>query len=213
MNLFHLDRRLLLQGEHCYLDTTDVCYFVDEYEGCERPGLKPQILSMKRGNKTVISAMARELDGILPFKWTAKHTFVAMPPSAGNKSHLSLMLRQLNCADHRAILVQTRVTRSSHCGWRPTPAERSAFLAVDEAQTVPKPTTVVVVDDVLATGAHFRAAKNVIRHRWPGMRVIGITLARVCWRRGAICSQRRDGGAAGACPCPYSRAIVSREWP
>lgn len=37
---------------------------------------------------------------------------------------------------------------------------------------------VAVVDDLLTSGAHFRAAKRVLTRRFPGIEVVGLFLAR-----------------------------------
>jgi hypoxanthine-guanine phosphoribosyltransferase len=65
------------------------------------------------------------------------------------------------------------------------PERRAKLLTLNELEADPEPKAVVIVDDVLATGSHFRAAKMVVRQRWPHMRVIGVFLARVGGRRWA----------------------------
>jgi predicted amidophosphoribosyltransferase len=60
------------------------------------------------------------------------------------------------------------------------PEERARLMSLNESEVHPEPRGVVVVDDVLATGSHFRASKMILRQRWPAMRVIGVFLARVC---------------------------------
>jgi predicted amidophosphoribosyltransferase len=53
----------------------------------------------------------------------------------------------------------------------------SACYAVDEALLNPKPKTVALVDDVLTTGAHFRAAHNVIKQAFLGIPIVGLFIA------------------------------------
>ena len=68
-----------------------------------------------------------------------------------------------------------------------------------------------MVDDVLTTGAHYRAAKKVLRMRWPGLNVLGLFIARVCSRRKGRCyfeEKRQD--ATNCClgqPHPNSLAL------
>src|SRR5438874_2682547 len=95
MTLHQLESRLLLQGEHCYLDPSDECYFADEYVSCDRQGLRAQILSLKRGSKPAIRSLAEQLGAVLPDSWTRTCTFVAMPSSAGNANPVRSMLIQL----------------------------------------------------------------------------------------------------------------------
>jgi len=195
VKLYQLNWRLLLLGEHCYLDTGDECYFTDEYECRHRQGIKPQILSLKRGNMSAITGMAEELALALPPEWAAGYTFVPMPPSSGAASPLRSLIRRLPVRDIRDLLVQVRDTPPSHDGWRPTPEQRVRLMTLNELEVDPEPRALVIVDDVLATGSHFRAAKMLVRQRWPNMRVIGLFLARVCLRLKGSCYV--DGAGEG----------------
>ncbi len=49
---------------------------------------------------------------------------------------------------------------------------------IDEQVAEPTPTALVVVDDVLTTGAHFKAAQSVLAERFPGVSVFGLFVAR-----------------------------------
>ena len=200
MKLYQLNWRLLLLGEHCYLDTEDECYYTDEYECRQREGIKPQILSLKRGNTSAILVAAEELASALPPEWASCYTFVPMPPSLCATSPLRSMIKKLPVGDVRDLLLQMRDTQPSHSGWRPTPEQRASLLTLNELVVDPKPTAVVIVDDVLATGSHFRAAKMLVRRRWPNMRVIGLFLARVCFRLKGSCYFDSAGGGNG-CAC------------
>jgi predicted amidophosphoribosyltransferase len=44
--------------------------------------------------------------------------------------------------------------------------------------TVPPPTDIGLFDDVLTTGAHFRAAHSVLKRAFPNARIIGLFIAR-----------------------------------
>ena len=198
MRLYELNWQFLLLGEHCYLDTTDECYFIGEYERCCRPGMKPQILGLKRGNQRAIVGLARQLATALPRDWTSNYTFVPMPSSSGAANPLRLMTRRLDIRDTRDLLVQLVDTPPSHNGWRPTPQQRAKLMMLHEREVDPEPNAVVIVDDVLATGSHFRAAKMTVRKRWPHMRVIGVFLARACWRRTAFCPLAAQGEETAA---------------
>jgi hypothetical protein len=183
LKLYKLGWQLLLLGEHCYLDTADECYFTDEYESGNTTGMKPQILSLKRGKESAIAGLAQQLSSTLPPEWRGDYTFAAMPPSSGATNPLRLMVGRLDVRDARHLLLQMEDTPASHNGWRPMPAQRASLLTLNEPEVHPEPKVVVIVDDVLATGSHFRAAKMIVRQRWPHMRVVGVFLARVCWRR------------------------------
>ncbi len=178
MRLNKLGWRRLFLSEHSFLDPTDECYFAGEYESSRQHGLKHEILSLKGRNESVILDLAQQLSLALPIEWRT-YTFVAMPSCSSGINPLGMMLRHLS-VDTRALVVQTRNTLPSHRGWRPMPNERAEFLRLNILEMNPEPTGIVIVDDVLATGAHFRAAKMILRQRWPQKRVIGVFLARVC---------------------------------
>ena len=42
----------------------------------------------------------------------------------------------------------------------------------------PRPTTIAIVDDVIGTGAHFKAIESILLEQNPGIDVIGLILAR-----------------------------------
>ncbi len=209
MKLHELSWQMLLLGQHCYLDTTDECYFIDEYDSFNGTGMKPQILSLKRGNESAIVGLTQQLASALPLEWCTNYTFVPMPASSGATSPLRLLLGRLHVEDTRDLLMQIEDTPSSHNGWRPTPQERAKFLRLNELEVDPEPEAVVIVDDVLATGSHFRAAKMILRQRWPHMRVIGVLLARACWPPGI--GTRLVGVHRKAGPSGISRARTHSE--
>lgn len=189
MKLSKIESRLFLLGEHSYLDSSDECYFANAYDSPNQPAVKPFIISLKQGDKSAILAAAKELVSILPHDWVQRFTFVPMPSSRCDKDSVKTIVQKMPVTDARVLLLQKENTPASHRrGWRPTPIYRSGFMRLNEAETDPKPGTIVVVDDVLATGSHFRAAKTVLRERWPNIRVIGLFLARAYLRYPAALS-------------------------
>ena len=53
-----------------------------------------------------------------------------------------------------------------------------AGYRMDETLTTPEPSFVAIVDDVLTTGAHFRAASSVLASRFPTVQIVGLFIAR-----------------------------------
>jgi hypothetical protein len=181
MKLNPITTDLILQGEHLHLSCTDECYFTNVYECGEcQSEIKKQIFSLKRCEPATIGEVAHKLTSALPAHWVENYTFVPMPRSSRSKNGIELALHQTILSDHRNLLVQVRKTPASHLGWRPSPMRRAEFLDLNESLVDPAPSTVVILDDVITTGAHFRAAKLVLRKRWPHLNVIGLFLARVC---------------------------------
>ena len=58
------------------------------------------------------------------------------------------------------------------------PEEIEALYRIDEALTEPEPRVIAVADDLLTTGAHFRAAKSILSAQFPETRVVGLFIAR-----------------------------------
>ncbi|WP_035357339.1 hypothetical protein [Edaphobacter aggregans] len=81
--------------------------------------------------------------------------------------------------DIRELVLQTESLEPSHSATdRATPEELVESYEIDEELTAPEPSEVWIFDDVLTTGAHFKATKRVIQERFPGVRCVGIFLAR-----------------------------------
>lgn len=81
-------------------------------------------------------------------------------------------------AEARELIVQTESYESSHTqasGSRKKPEELEAIYRL--ADPAPRQ-LVILVDDVLTTGAHFVAARNVILAQYPKTQVVGMFLAR-----------------------------------
>jgi len=81
--------------------------------------------------------------------------------------------------DIRELIVQTESTEPVHKREvRPSPSEIKAIYRIEEALTEPAPRIIALVDDLLTTGAHFRAARSILSERFPDKRVIGLFIAR-----------------------------------
>ena len=61
---------------------------------------------------------------------------------------------------------------------RPRPDEIEANYGIDERLRNPMPQVIGLFDDVLTTGAHYRAASNVLKRAIHSVRVIGLFIAR-----------------------------------
>ena len=108
MKLYQLNRRLLLLGEHCYLDTGDECYFTDEYECRHRQGIKSQVLSLKRGDKATITYLGEQLASAIPPEWVPDATCELAVMLPGDKSRSSFLLRGAHRRKPQMLLVQSR---------------------------------------------------------------------------------------------------------
>jgi predicted amidophosphoribosyltransferase len=61
---------------------------------------------------------------------------------------------------------------------RRTPEAIAGNYRIAEVFATPEPTHIWVIDDVLTTGAHFKAAQRVLLGRFPQAHVFGVFVAR-----------------------------------
>jgi predicted amidophosphoribosyltransferase len=92
-----------------------------------------------------------------------------LPPAGGRRPKL----------DVRDLIFQHASTAAVHDqGDRPTPEQLQANYDIEPALRDPDPRVIGLFDDVLTTGAHFRAASAVLKRSFPGVRIIGFFIAR-----------------------------------
>jgi len=191
----------LTRPDHAYLTADDVCYFIGEYTARRGYAYSPTnhlIFNFKkpvdrrgrpewRYKKQAIRAAARAFRHALHPEALDRLTFVPIPPSKARgdplyDDRLTRMLRNIRPApllDIRELVVQTQSTEAAHGrDVRPRPEEIASLYRLDEALTKPMPRIVALVDDLLTTGAHFRAAKSVVSAQFPDVALIGLFIAR-----------------------------------
>lgn len=190
----------LLLPEYRFLESSDECYFLREYtagKGYAFSVTNDLILNFKKSPAVretpqwfykgqALDELARELQGALDLAWLRRATLVPMPPSKapGHPEHddrMLQLLRRLAAAplDIRELLVQAQSMSPAHASLaRPRPEAIAANYRIAEPHAEPTPTTIGLFDDVLTTGAHFKAAQQVLRARFPGVPILGIFLAR-----------------------------------
>lgn len=185
--------------DHHYLDAQDICYYAGEYtagEGHAYSETNQLILNFKKSmdkrgtaqwqykERAILQAAAIFRAAIKP---DAEITFVPIPPSKAKNDPLyddrMLQLLQAVCkgrhTDIRELVVQRESSSAAHLSdTRPTPDELVANYQLDESLAEPAPQTIFVVDDVLTTGCHFKAVKQVLGRRFPEARIVGLFLAR-----------------------------------
>jgi predicted amidophosphoribosyltransferase len=89
------------------------------------------------------------------------------------------LLVELGHYDVRELLYQRESVEATHLAdVRPGIAEIAANLEIDESTCSPAPRSIALFDDVVTTGKHFRAAKQVLEDRFPGVPIYGIFVAR-----------------------------------
>jgi hypothetical protein len=191
-------------GQHFSLATTDQCFYIWEYAAGKgysfSPSnqlvwnlkIKPTVCAKEparaRYKQQAIQHAALALRSLMPVSFVdGRATFVPVPGSKAAKDpdyddRLLQVLRQAFSgwsADVRVMLKLTESTAADH--------ENDKRLAFDELLDItrlvspsgipPRP-IVVIVDDVLNSGKHFKVAQSRILERFPRLQIRGVFLAR-----------------------------------
>lgn len=188
--------------DYHYLEPDDRCYFVREYTSREDYSFSSTNDLISNFKKTMdrrgkaewkykeraILSIASEFRKLLPAESLSKMTLVPMPPSKAkdDPDHDDRMLRVLKNIDQeknldiRELILQNKSIPAVHFkgSYRHDPQELAEIFYIDEDISEPAPQKLAIFDDVLTTGAHFKAAQGIIQERYPGISVIGIFIAR-----------------------------------
>ena len=198
-NLTEIDQ--LTRPDHYYLDPEDVCYFLGEYtarQGFAYSDTNDLILNLKktpdrrgrpewRHKERAIVVAAKALKNALMKSWLRSATFVPIPPSKAKHDpmyddRMSRLIRAIDTehpVDCRELVLQTGSTEAVHeRDDRPGPAEIRALYALDPDLMNPTPTHIAICDDVLTTGAHFKATQNILSDAFPDTQIVGCFIAR-----------------------------------
>jgi predicted amidophosphoribosyltransferase len=110
-----------------------------------------------------------------------------MPPSKVKSDpmyddRLMQMLQVLGAdlqLDVREMITQRESTEAAHSiEVRPRVDELCDNYSIDDSLVDPPPRVIGVIDDVLTTGSHFKAAQRLLRDRFPAIKIYGIFVAR-----------------------------------
>jgi predicted amidophosphoribosyltransferase len=186
--------------DHYRLDITDECYFVGEYTaraGYNFSATNDLIHNLKKGMERkdrpewrckigAIATASLQLRNSLNPDYVRVATFVPVPPCRTKNDPLYddrmvQVLRQFgDDVDVRELVVQLEGYDASHAATnsRPGPDELYQKYQIDEALVRPIPRSIAVVDDVLTTGAHFKAMQKILSETFPSVPLIGVFVAR-----------------------------------
>ena len=191
----------LMLPDHVYLDDDDTCYFLGEYtarQGYSYSDTNQLIFNFKkpmdRRNRPewrykgiAIQQAAEAFRNALNPAFIDYATFVPVPPSKAKGSleyddRITQMLRRIRGnrpIDVRELVLQSVSTDAAHeSDDRPSPDDLVELYELDESLTMPEPQALVVVDDVLTTGSHYRAVQRVLSERFSDAEVFGLFIAR-----------------------------------
>jgi hypothetical protein len=184
--------------DHWYLDGTDDCYFIGEYtagQGYSHSTTNQLIMNLKKSldrrglpewryKGQAIRQAAKTLRESLNPEFLRSGTFVPVPPSrvAGDPLYDDRMTQVIRLlgpdVDARELVNQAESMPEAHAtSNRPGPEILYANYRIQEPLLSPVPVGIAVVDDVLTTGAHFKAMKRILRESCSAP-IVGIFLAR-----------------------------------
>ena len=193
-----------LRQDHSYLTADDECFCLGEYQprGAFNAGPVNNLISnykksvTKRGlleydhKERAILTVASLVKGVINTNAFKTCTFIPIPPSKTRADPLydDRLARSLRAVDTdldvRELLVAKQSMRAHHefqsGEKRPTPADLYAMLAIDESclQT-PVKNTIILFDDLITNGTHFKACKKLLKERLPERTVVGLFIGRV----------------------------------
>jgi hypothetical protein len=185
-----------------YLERGDECFYWGEYQahgGYQAGPTNNLIANLKmartaqnahrlRYKDNAIQTCGAALAGTLRMGGGDPVTVVPVPPSKmiGDPEHDDRMLRvarrmvQGTTSDARELIRQTQNYVASHvggAGGRITPDELINIYEIVDGGNPPND-TIIILDDVLTQGAHFRAMKIKLLESYPDARIYGLFIAR-----------------------------------
>jgi len=191
--------------DHSFLTATDDCYFLGEYTargGFSYSATNDLISNFKKSmdrrehpsewryKGLAIAKAAGAFRSALGDSGLDLLTFVPVPPSKAKEDpsyddRMERMIREIRPekpVDLRELVIQPASTEADHelpeGEQRLRPEERESLYLIDETLAQPLMNQIAVVDDMLTTGAHFKAAKSLLSKRFPGVTIIGLFIAR-----------------------------------
>ncbi|WP_346729585.1 hypothetical protein [Serratia marcescens] len=191
----------LIREQHYHLEDGDRCYFFGEYtarQGAAYSETNQLIMNLKKGNERrglqdyrykglAIERVARMITSTIGN--LDAFTFVPVPPSrcrtdAAYDDRMTAILRTaqaLNPAlDYRELVSQNVSTVASHASAanRPTPDEIMANYNFDGTLRAGCRNNILIFDDVLTAGSHFKAMKCFLQQHLPDTNIQGLFVAR-----------------------------------
>ena len=180
-------------GDHGYLTSKDNCYYFGEYTARVGSGYSPTnqlIYNLKwaKSKHWYNDATATIAEHISALQNLEGFTFVPVPPSKvkGDPDYndrLMDILRQVQKArpetDVREVVTQNQSMTPSHQSTlRPTPDELQNNYSVDQSLLNNARDQIIIFDDIITAGAHYRAMVSVLSAHRADLQFAGLFVAR-----------------------------------
>jgi hypothetical protein len=183
---------------HYHLTADDDCYFFVEFvkgAGYGPPG-NNFIFNLKKKPHTkgtaqwrykliAIDDATRTLSRELPHEWLSDSTFVPVPPSKAKDDPeyddrmTQVLLGLGDSVDVRELVYQSQSMDETHSlDDRHSIETLVENYEIDEDQVRATPMHIVIVDDMVTAGVHYRAMCRLLEERFPGVPISGVFLAR-----------------------------------
>lgn len=195
-----IDEFVRSRAKCIYLDNSDACVFLGEYfsgKGWGHSKTNSIVYNLKKKlGQPGYEYKQRDIETVAGLYYNAlkmdvlkDFTLVPVPPSGakGTQAYDSRMLDILNrlndfaggILDVRELVTQKISAVPSHLSTsRPTISDLINRYSNDESLVWNNPVkNIIVFDDVLTTGAHFKAMQSVLLQRFPGIEVCGAFFA------------------------------------
>ncbi len=194
----------LTRPDHTFLEAVDECLYLGEYTArmgyqfsvtnnlifnlkkpMDRRG-QPGWQYKRRAIEQAGRQLRRAIDALNP-RWLELATLVPIPPSRIRADPLydDRLIQMLEVMgegielDVRELVLQRESTEAAHSvDSRPRTDELCDNYAIVESLLLPEPRVIGIVDDVLTTGAHFKAVQQILRRVFPATKTYGIFVAR-----------------------------------
>jgi len=191
----------LICQDHYYLTAEDKCYFLGEYtarKGYTYSATNGLIINIKKSvekrgtpqwkyKRQAIAKAAASFRSAICENFINSVTCVPIPPSKKKTDPLydDRVIRLIHAIrptpplDLRELVVQAESTTAVHdSAIRKTPEELEELYRIDQNLLKPIPVAIAIFDDVLTTGAHFRAMKSIISKSFKNIPIFGFFVAR-----------------------------------
>lgn len=185
---------------HYYLDDNDDCYFILTYtigQGYEYSSHNRFIINLKKSMDKrntpqwkykiqAIEEAAQYLSELNINQLFPNAIFIPMPPSKEKSNEYyddrlyQILLKACNGSlDVREVVLQKKSTDSYHIsGERRDINDIYNNLYIDEVASKNMKNDIVIFDDVLTSGAHFKATSKLLKDKFPNVNIHGLFLAR-----------------------------------